>query len=302
MSDDLELRIKIGEIEFYAKGEPKDVEAQRHSFISCVLPTAVQVLEEAKTMRLPIEKNGETDPALRYDQDIIELQTNAVLNQSVNEFLKEKSWSSNIDYSIGLIYYNYKNKGQKSFTSSELKGFFQDARITPPKNPSDVILKLIKKSYVMQSEDNRHYCITQTGIDYVENPNAETRKARKKSSKGKANNSKRVSSFSSYSADDLSLNNYPSVDGFSSFKEKMMLSLYIVYNEKLGESFSVFDVRTIMEDLIGVKATKGQIQGVFDRNKTWFKTENDTDNNKSVKHKLLNAGIDFGRSLLSKNT
>ena len=302
MSEDLEIKIKIGEIEFYAKGEPKDVEAQRYSFISCVLPTAVQVLEEAKTMRMPIEKRGGTESALGYDQEIIESQTSAVITQSVNEFLNEKGWSSNIDLSIGLIYYNYSNKGQNSFTSSDLKEFFQDARFSPPKNPSDVILKLIKNSYIMQAEDKRHFCITQTGISYVENTNVETKKLKKKNSKGKANNTKRVSSFSSYSADDLNLNSYPSVDEFASFKEKMMLSLYIVYNEKLGDSSSVFDVSTIMEDLIGVRATRGQIQGVFDRNKTWFKTENDADNSKSVKHKLLNAGIEFGRSLLSNNS
>ena len=39
-NNELEVRIKIGEIEFYAKGQTADVEAQRQNFINIILPAA----------------------------------------------------------------------------------------------------------------------------------------------------------------------------------------------------------------------------------------------------------------------
>ena len=105
--------------------------------------------------------------------------------------------------------------------------------------------------------------------------------------------------YATLSADDLNLKNYPDIKLFKDFKDKMMLVLYIVKEEGHGDEFSVLDVQFVMTDVLGFPATKGQVQGVFDRNATWFKTVEDLTNKKSVKHKLLNGALEYAKELIA---
>ncbi len=66
-----------------------------------------------------------------------------------------------------------------------------------------------------------------------------------------------------------------------------MMVLYIVTVEGKGEWFKVVDVECLLTDIWGESVTVPQIKGVFNRNKTWFKTENVEGNNKEKKRKLL---------------
>ena len=50
-NNELEVKIKIGEIEFYAKGQTDDIEAQRLNFINIILPAAVDAI---KNSRMPL--------------------------------------------------------------------------------------------------------------------------------------------------------------------------------------------------------------------------------------------------------
>ena len=77
----------------------------------------------------------------------------------------------------------------------------------------------------------------------------------------------------------------------------MLLILYIVTNENKGEWFTTLDVQCLVTDIFGEKATISQINGIFNRNKTWFKTEAVEGNSKEVKRKLLNQGIDYAKSI-----
>lgn len=76
--------------------------------------------------------------------------------------------------------------------------------------------------------------------------------------------------------------------------------MYIVVNENKGVAFSIQDVECIMTDILGLPATKAQIQGVFTRNKKWFKDKEDPNNTKMVKHKLLQGGKDYAMSLIQE--
>ena len=81
------------------------------------------------------------------------------------------------------------------------------------------------------------------------------------------------------------------------FKEKLLMILYIITNEGKGEWFTVADVLCLVTDIFGEAATKDQVNGVFKREKLWFKVEGVEGNGKEVKRKLLNKGIEFAKSL-----
>ena len=96
----------------------------------------------------------------------------------------------------------------------------------------------------------------------------------------------------------LNLKNYPDVKSLKEFKEKMMTILYIITNEKAGEWFTTTDALCLMTDIFGEAATKDQVNGVFKREKLWFKAENVDGSNREVKRKLLNKGIEYAQSLV----
>ena len=73
---------------------------------------------------------------------------------------------------------------------------------------------------------------------------------------------------------------------------------YFITNENKGEWFTTEDVLCLLSDIFGEPATINQINGVFRREKTWFKTEQSGDKGKTVKRKLLNQGKDFAVSLI----
>lgn len=85
---------------------------------------------------------------------------------------------------------------------------------------------------------------------------------------------------------------------FFTSKETAIFILYIITNEKAGEWFTTTDVLCLMTDIFGEAATKDQVNGVFKREKLWFKAENVDGSNREVKRKLLNKGIEYAQSLV----
>ena len=68
-----------------------------------------------------------------------------------------------------------------------------------------------------------------------------------------------------------------------------------------GEWFTTTDVLCLMTDIFGESATKDQVNGVFKREKKWFKSEHIDGNNKLVRRKLLNEAKTFAQSLGIEN-
>ena len=68
-----------------------------------------------------------------------------------------------------------------------------------------------------------------------------------------------------------------------------------------GEWFTTMDVLCLMTDIFGESATKDQVNGVFKREKRWFKSEHVDGNNKLVRRKLLNEAKTFAQSLGVEN-
>lgn len=131
---------------------------------------------------------------------------------------------------------------------------------------------------------------------------AKPQKGNKPKSKTKKIRSKTESVYSSLTADDLNLKKYPEIKEQKGFKDQMILALYIVFAEEHGDAFSVLDVQYIMTKILGLPASKGQVQGVFDRNSSWFTDAEDETNKKSIKHRLLIGAKDFAESIIKGAT
>lgn len=302
MDNQLRVKFKIGEIEFEAEGSADDVERERESFKNTLLPLAIDAMVRARGVVTDTQYIDTTERPEVLSADYTEnsytntTSTVDLSRTSLNEFLKAKGFKSKIDFAIGLTYYFEIGKGCSNFSSDELKGYFSTAKETPPLNPSDVINKLVGKAYIMQASEKGRYQLTRTGMDFIEQFVAPAKADKRTSSKKARTNV--VSVFDSLNADDLNLKNYPEIKVQDAFIKQMMLTLYIICNEGHGDTFSTADVKSLMTDKLGLPTTKGQIQGVFDRNKLWFTDITDEANKKSVKHRLLTGAKDFAKSII----
>lgn len=297
MDKHLRLKFKIGEIEFEAEGNPEDVERQREVFSSSLLPLAVQAMMQTKSLEATYIDNPIVQELPLEEKETTE-NLNKIQKMSINEFLKFKGFVSQIDIAIGLVYYFEIIKNSGSFSSEDLKRYFSDAKIPVPSNPSDVINKLTGKTYIMGTEEKGKYKLTMTGEEYVEEFVPKENKQRKSSSKSNRKGQKQETIYKDLNADDLHLNKYPEIKKVDSFKKKMMLTLYIVVEEGLGDIFTTADVQHIMTNVLGLPATKDQVNGVFTREKTWFADVVSEDNKKIVRHRLLVGAKDFAKEII----
>ena len=181
MEKTLKVKFKIANvIEFEAEGITEDVERERAEFLNKILPAAINAVSQTQTS-IPVR---EVIDVSQTDSELLEVHEMPEL--SINEFLNQKGFVSQIDIAIGLIYYKQSYCNCADFNSEELKNYFVDAKIQVPKNPSDIIYKLVGKSYIMNAESKGRYTLTRTGIQYVEDyKKTENRaKAKKKPSIG----------------------------------------------------------------------------------------------------------------------
>lgn len=296
MDKHLRLKCKIGEIEFEAEGNPEDVERQREVFSSSILPLAVQAMMQTKSLGSYIDNPIVQELTLEEKENTE--YSKKTQKMSTNEFLKFKGFVSQIDIAIGLIYYFETIKSIGSFSSDDLKHYFSDAKIPVPSNPSDVINRLIGKTYIMGADEKGKYKLTMTGEEYVEKFVPKEGKQRKSSTKSNRKGQKQDTIYKDLNADDLHLNQYPEIKKLDSFKKQMMLTLYIVSEEGIGEAFGTADVQHIMTDVLGLPATKDQVNGVFKREKTWFADVPNEDNKKIVRHRLLVGAKDFAKEII----
>lgn len=298
MDKHLRLKFKIGEIEFEAEGNPEDVERQREVFSSSLLPLAVQAMMQTKSLEATYIDNPIVRELPLEEKETIE-NLDKIQKMSINEFLKSKGFVSQIDIAIGLVYYFEIIKNSASFSSEDLKRYFSEAKIPVPSNPSDVINKLTGKTFIMGADEKGKYKLTMTGEEYVKKFVPKENKQRKSSPKSNRKGQKQETIYKDLNADDLHLNKYPEIKKLDSFKKQMMLTLFIVSEEGVGETFATVDVQHIMTDVLGLPATKDQVNGVFTREKTWFTDAVSEDNKKIVRHRLLVGAKDFAKEIIN---
>lgn len=181
MEKNLKVKFKIANvIEFEAEGNSEDVERERTEFLSKILPAAISAVTQTHIPAMSKDMIAVT----QENKDIIEV--NELPELSINEFLNQKGFVSQIDTAMGLIFYRERYCNCVDFSTEDLKRYFSDAKIPVPRNTSDIVGKLVSKSYIMGSDDKGRYKLTRTGTSYVSDytKNNNSRKAKKKASIG----------------------------------------------------------------------------------------------------------------------
>ncbi len=305
----IRVRFEIGEIKFEAEGPADLVERERSVFTNTLLPSAVEAIvrtrgtEQAMKYVEPVEQ-----PKVLPLSNATPLSENAIplteesKDLSRTRYIAQFGQIGEQDFALISAYYDEKKNGNTSFTSDNVKQYYNDARRNKFSNVSVLLGKLAQKGLIMddpnaERKTPKAYILTSQGIDYVENysPKEETEK---KHTKARKPRKKAESEYGGINVDSLNLKNYPEVKSLKDFKEKMMTILYIITNEKAGEWFTTTDVLCLMTDIFGEAATKDQVNGVFKREKLWFKAGNVDGSNREVKRKLLNKGIEYAQSLV----
>ena len=300
MSNTLKVKFKIGEIEFEAEGLPEDVSNERNTFMNTLLPAAVEAM--VRTRGAVVVQESPVQELLTPQRDMLTESSQVMCaGQSVNEFLNQKAFGSQIDTAIGLIYYNEKFGAKEVFSTDELKQYFRDAKIKIPSNPSDVVNKLVGKSLIMAASEKGFYQLTRTGHVFVEQYEAKPKKEGKKTVSKRGHSKTTVSSYAHITADDLNLKNYPAVKDLKGAKEQVIVAMYILTTEVNAEWFNWTDLEYMLVNIFEVPAIKKTIYGMFDKVKSWFKTEPDPTTKNGVRRKLLSGAKDFAKITIDKN-
>ena len=79
------------------------------------------------------------------------------------------------------------------------------------------------------------------------------------------------------------------------------MAMYVVTNEGKGEWFTVDDVIHLLVNIFEISINTKKVSGVFDRNRSMFATEQDTNNKKAYRRKLLSGAKDFAKELIKQN-
>ncbi|MEC5425642.1 hypothetical protein QGM71_19365 [Virgibacillus sp. C22-A2] len=306
------VKFKIGEIEFEAEGSAETIERERNIFLNSLLPAAVDAIVRTRgdVQATPYIEAVNQPTALLEPESKEELHsispTKDLSRTSLVSFLNNFGKLSDQDFALIAAYYYEKKDGIKSFSSENVKQYYTDARRTKYSNNSELLKQLAQKGFIMDDSNAekaipKQYVLTDEGLRYVENyqPKEDSEEKPKTTSQRKKRN-KQTSIYSSLSADDLNLKNYPEIKRQKTFKEQMLLTLYIVTMEGKGENFSVVDVQCLMTDILGLPSSSNQISDVFSKNRSWFKSEQDPSNKKAYSRKLLQGAKDFAQSIIAK--
>ncbi len=315
MSDKVEIRVKfkIGEIEFEAEGSADLVERERSIFSNTLLPSAVDAIVRTRGVAQAtqyIEAVEQPTKQLVKDTTSDAIADTAYISaendysrMNLASFLKKFGTLSEQDFALFSAFFDEMKNGKKSFTKDDLERYYTEARRTVPSNISMSLNQLAQKGLIMDAVDveqklPKPYMVSSEGISYIQSykPKEE---GEKKTSKPRKSRPKAKSNYSGINCDELSLGKYPEVKSLKDFKEKMMMVLYIITKEGKGEWFSTTDVLYLLMDVFGEHTTKDQVNGVFKREKLWFKSEKVDGNDKEIKRKLLNKGLEFAQSLVA---
>lgn len=319
MNDKQEIRVKfeIGDIKFEAEGSAELVERERRVFTDKLLPSAVDAI--VRTRRYTNGHNYElyeqSDCFLEASQlDQIKMsqqvlpESTDLSRTSISSFLGKYGSIGEQDFALLAAYYDEKKNGAEFFTSETVKQYYNDARRTQYSNVSELLRQLAQKGLIMdnpgaEKTTPKQYILTDSGLNYAKTfqPKEENKEKTKKA-KQKRVHSTATSTYASLCADDLNLIKYLEIKEQKTFKGQMLLLLYIVTKEEKGEYFTVADIQFLMTDMLGLPASIDQINGVFRTNKSWFKKEQDENNKKAYKRKLLQGALDFAQSIIDKTT
>lgn len=304
------VKFKIGEIEFEAEGTEELIERERGVFLNSILPAAIEAVVKTRVVENVndsyMSSVEATPQAIEFKEvDCVKTKEEIDLSRmSLVTFLKQYGSLNDQDFVLFSAYYDEKKNNIKSFSSESVKKYYAEARRTEYSNVRVLLRNLVKKGLIMdnpnvEQKTPKTYIITGEGLTYIDEYVPKTENDdKKRSHKPKKKRVKTESVYASVSADELNLRKYPEIKSFSNFKDQMMLIMYICSTENIGNAFTAQDIECLLTDILGLHATNNQVQGIFKRNKIWFKDEADQNNPKMVRHVLLEGGKDYAKSLI----
>ncbi len=305
------LKFKIGEIEFEAEGDADVIERERNAFMQFVLPAAVDAVVKTGISRggesymdineanVPLIEERGISSGIEHNQG---REENNYDRMNLASFIQDKGVLSEQDFVLFAAFFDEKKNGKQYFTKEDVDQYYAEARRTKPSNVSMCLNQLAKKGYIMDADTveqkvPKPYIVSSNGIrfidDYIPKDKGDSKGTVKRSRKKEV---KRVSQYAELDLDELNLDKYPAVGGIKGFKDQMILLMFIISEEGKGEWFSTSDILCIMVDLFGEPATKDQVNGVFKREKTWFKSEK---KDGEIKRKLLSPAKEYAKGLMN---
>lgn len=317
MDEILKLKYKVGEIEFEAEGPAEIVEQHRIKFMESVLPAAVNAMvqthgiSENKTYieASPLGLLPEGDPTEVPETSCNMSSSMDYSRVNLSSFLKKYGQLSHTDFTLFAAYFDEIKNKTEAFSIKNVEQYYEEARRQKCSNISDILIKLVKKGYIMDTnrpeneKSGKYYKLTDEGITYINGYKPKEDSGEKKRSRPKP---KKVShhiseAYASLTADDLNLSNYPQIASLSGPKKQVIMVMFIVTNEKKGEWFTVDDLIHLFTYIFETKADIKMITGVFDRNKSMFASEQDPNNKKAYRRKLLSSAKDFASSIIQSD-
>ena len=305
------LMFKIGEIEFKAEGDADVIERERNAFMQFVLPAAVDAVVKtgiSKGKEVCLDVNETAVPLIEEREILSPIAHNEGKEEkkydrmNLASFLQDKGVLSEQDFVLFAAYFDEKKNRKAFFTKEDVDLYYSEARRTKPSNVSMCLNQLAKKGYIMDSnvaeqKVPKPYMLSANGIKFVEEYVPKDKGDNKGT--GKRCRKKEVNKKSKYTdldLDQLNLEKYPSVSDIKNFKDQMILLMYIITEEGKGEWFSTADILCVMTDLFGEPATRDQVNGVFKREKIWFKSEK---KDGEIKRKLLTPAKEHAKGLMT---
>lgn len=316
MEEKYEIRVKfeIGEIKFEAEGSADLVERERSIFNNILLPAAIDAIMRIRgVVQNPkyTEVREAQQPLSATFSNIVPectaLEYNTDLSRTtLASFIKKYGVISEQDFILFSAYFNEMKNHASYFNKDEAEKYYAEARRPKSKNISMCLTQLAQKGFIIDAIDieqksPKPYRISNEGLEYIRTYIPKEIKEKRSSNKLSKQRAKEKSVYADIECDKLNLSSYPSLKLLKNFKEKMLLILYIITNEGKGEWFTTTDVLCLMTDIFGEAATKDQVNGVFKREKRWFKFEYIDGNKKLVRRKLLNEAKEFAQSLGTDN-
>ena len=302
MGNPIKVKYKFGQIEFEAEGDSYDVEKQRDYFMNAIVPIATAIVNNV------IKQEDAIMPSKTHLQPtLIDKQpekSSANTNRTnLITYLKQFGKLNNNDFVLFAAYYNEGSSNSLyTFALEDVRSFFQEARRSVPRNPSDILQKLAKKGLIVNdnNQDNKNqksYLISQDGINYINTYTAKT-KNQKKNAKSTVN-AAQESLYSCLTIDDLNISKYPDIRTIKNSKEKIILVMYIITNENKGIWFKNSDLEYILLNLFDTHVTKDQVSNVF-RKKSWFETKKDEACSRQLTHRMLSPSKEFAKQLIEQ--
>ena len=166
---DFELEIEGDET--FVEGKIKDFPSVLDKIISNGEPIKHNMIEEHNTTAVQSQ-----------------LEYKKIIQKNINEFLREKNFSKDVDLVLGVAYYLNQYDGKEEFTTRDIKELLKKAKYSSDKNITALINNNIQKGHIEETGNKtdgfKNMIVIDAGIRYIESyvPKTESKKTVKKSS------------------------------------------------------------------------------------------------------------------------